>query len=87
MERRLQAEDEMKCVVCKTGDTRPGKTTVTLERGASTLVFKGVPAEVCDNCREAYVDESISGQLLRLTDEACRLGVKVDVREFTRLPA
>ena len=77
----------MKCVVCKTGDTRPGKTTVTLERGASTLVFKGVPAEVCDNCREAYVDESISGQLLRLTDEACRLGVKVDVREFTRQPA
>ena len=77
----------MKCVVCKTGDTRPGKTTVTLERGGSTLVFKGVPAEVCDNCGEAYLDESISGQLLRLTDEACRLGVKVDVREFTRLPA
>ena len=77
----------MKCVVCKTGETRPGKTTVTLERDVSTLVFKGVPAEVCDNCGEAYLDEAISDQLLRLVDEACRSGIKVDVREFTRLPA
>lgn len=39
----------MKCVICKHGETRPGKTTVTLERGGATIVVKGVPAWICDN--------------------------------------
>jgi len=47
----------MKCVVCKHGETRPGSTTLTLERHGGTLVVKGVPARICDNCGEAYVEE------------------------------
>jgi len=73
----------MKCVICKRGETRPGRTTVTLERGGTTLVVKNVPAKVCDNCGEAYVDEEITRQLLGTADEALRAGVQVDVREFT----
>ena len=72
----------MKCVICKNGETRPGKTTVTLERGGATLVVKGVPARICDNCGEAYVDEEITRQLLGTAEEALRAGVQVDVREF-----
>lgn len=37
--------------------TTRGETTVPLERGTTTLVIEGVPAEVCENCGEAYVDE------------------------------
>jgi YgiT-type zinc finger domain-containing protein len=72
----------MKCVICKNGETRPGKTTVTLERGGATLVVKGVPARICDNCGETYVDEEITRQLLGSAEEALRAGVQVDVREF-----
>jgi len=72
----------MKCVICKHGETRAGKTTVTLERGGAALVVKGVPARICDNCGEAYVDEEITRQLLRATEEALKAGVQVDVREF-----
>ena len=72
----------MKCVICKTGETRPGKTTVTLEREDMTLVFKSVPADVCTNCGEAYVGEDTSSQLLKAADEAVRCGVQVDVREY-----
>lgn len=42
----------MKCVICKTGETRSGTTTVTLSRGETTVVIKNVPAEVCDTCGE-----------------------------------
>ena len=73
----------MKCVICKHGETRPGKTTVTLERSGTTLVVKGVPARICDNCGEAYVDEQITSQLMQTAHEALRIGVQVDVREFT----
>ncbi len=72
----------MKCVICKQGETRPSKTTVTLERGGATLVVKGVPARICDNCGEAYVDEEITRQLLGTAEEALRAGVQVEVREF-----
>ncbi|HVA79461.1 MAG TPA: type II toxin-antitoxin system MqsA family antitoxin [Candidatus Binataceae bacterium] len=72
----------MKCVICTDGQTQPGKTTVTLERGGATLVVKGVPARVCDNCGEAYVDEQVTRRLIETAAEALRAGVQVDVREF-----
>ncbi len=72
----------MKCVICKHGETQLGKTTVTLERNGATLVVKGVPARVCDNCGEACVDEAITRRLLETAEQALRAGVQVDVREF-----
>ena len=72
----------MNCVICKGGQTGPGRTAVTLERENTTLVFKAVPAEVCANCGEAYVAEEISRQILAAAEHAARSGVQVDVREF-----
>ncbi len=72
----------MKCIICKHGETRPGKATVTFERGGATLVVKGVPALVCDVCGEEYVDEEVAARLLKTAEEAARSGVLVDVREF-----
>jgi len=72
----------MKCVVCKQAETRPGKATMTFERDGVTLVIKGVPARVCPNCGEEYVDEAITRQLLQAAEEAARAGVQVDIREY-----
>jgi len=72
----------MKCVVCKQGETKVGKATITLERDGTTLVVKGVPARVCTNCGEEYVSEEITARLLKNAEEAARAGVQVDVREY-----
>jgi YgiT-type zinc finger domain-containing protein len=72
----------MKCVVCKRGETAPGDTTVTLERGGLTLVMKRVPAQVCRNCGEAYVDAAVTERLLKVTDEAARTGAELEVRFY-----
>ncbi|MCB9436791.1 MAG: type II toxin-antitoxin system MqsA family antitoxin [Anaerolineales bacterium] len=72
----------MKCIICKHGETARGTTTITLERDHTTLVFKNVPAQVCTNCGEAYVDATTSAQLLAAVDAAIALGVHVEVREF-----
>jgi YgiT-type zinc finger domain-containing protein len=72
----------MKCVICKGGETHPGRTAITLERDTTTLVFKAVPAEVCANCGEAYVADAVSRQILAAAELAARSGVQVDVREF-----
>jgi len=72
----------MRCVICKQGETKPGKATVTLERDGMTLVFKSVPANICVNCGEEYVDERITKELLRAAEEAVKAGVQVDIREY-----
>jgi len=79
---RVQEEEIVRCLVCKQADTQPGKATVTLERDGTTLVIKGVPARVCPNCGEEYVDEVTASQLLRVGDEVARAGVQVAIREF-----
>ena len=73
----------MKCMICKHGKTLPGTTTVTLERGATTLIFKGVPAQICQNCGEAYLDEETSRQLLAIAERAVEGGVQVEIREYS----
>jgi YgiT-type zinc finger domain-containing protein len=72
----------MKCVICKQAETEPGTATVTLERDGVTLVFKSVPADVCPNCGEEYVDESTATELLDAVETAAQSGVQVDVREY-----
>ena len=77
----------MKCVVCKLGETRPGQTTVTLERQGAALVVRSVPAQVCENCGEAYVEAAVTRRLLEAAQEALRPGVEVDIREFAATSA
>jgi YgiT-type zinc finger domain-containing protein len=72
----------MTCVVCRTSETRPAKVSVTLERDGMALVIKSVPASVCENCGEEYVDEETTARLLKTAAEAIRAGIQGDVREY-----
>ena len=72
----------MKCMICKAGETRPGRATVTLERDGTTLVIKNVPADICANCGEEYVSAETTELLLRTAEEAVKSGVLVSVREY-----
>ena len=60
----------MKCAICKHGETAPGFATLTLTRDAMTLVVRDVPASVCNNCGEEYVDSDIAARLLETAEEA-----------------
>lgn len=72
----------MICPICKCGHTQPGFASVTLERDATTLVFKHVPALVCDNCGEEFIDETATTQLLSTADTAVRDGVQLELRRY-----
>jgi len=72
----------MKCVICKHGQTQPGTVTVTLERATLTLVIKNVPAQVCQNCGEEYLNEVITERLLKTAEEVAQAGAQVDIREY-----
>ena len=70
------------CVICNDGERKPGTATVTFAESGATVVFEHVPAEVCDNCGEEYVDEETAEGMLKAVEEAARSGVRVSIREF-----
>lgn len=72
----------MICPICKCGQTRPGFASVTLERETMTLLVKQVPASICENCGEEFIDESASTRLLNTAEAALRDGVQVELRQF-----
>jgi len=72
----------MKCMICKHGETKEGTTTVTFEKKSSTIVFKEVPAHICDNCGEKYMDEATTKELLKKAREIVKNGVEIDIRKY-----
>jgi YgiT-type zinc finger domain-containing protein len=72
----------MKCTICKYGETNDGFTTITLDKDGSTIVFKDVPAQICDNCGEKYIDSKTTQLLLEKANELIKSGIEVDIRKF-----
>ena len=77
----------MNCIICRHGDTHAGTTTVTFHRDGRTLVVNEVPAEVCENCGEAYVAEDVTAELLRISAEARQAQAVVLIRDYASLAA
>lgn len=69
----------MKCTICKQGETYLGNTTVTLQQQESVIIFKKVPAHICENCGEYYLSEEITEQLLTQAQNAIDNGAEVEI--------
>lgn len=69
----------MICVICKNGETEPGTTTSTLERDSTIILVRGIPAEVCNNCGEAYIDAQTMVRLHNMSPEDSERDDDVDV--------
>ena len=72
----------MKCVICKTGESHPGKTTVTLQRGRTVVVIRDVPAEVCENCGEYYLDEVTTRRVYADAEQSFKRHVEVEIQSY-----
>jgi len=72
----------MKCIICKHGETHPGLTVVTLQRDERTLVIKGVPADICENCGEYYLSQEISARLYQQAEESLQHGAEVEIGRY-----
>jgi len=72
----------MKCVICKHGQTEPGLVTVTLHRGDSVVIFKGVPADVCRNCSDYYLSDAVTEAVLQRAEAAVAQGAEVEIVRY-----
>lgn len=72
----------MKCTICKTGQTRPGTATVTLQRDNTVVVIRDVPAEICENCGEYYLNEATANRVYADADETAKRHVEVEIQRY-----
>jgi YgiT-type zinc finger domain-containing protein len=69
----------MDCVICKNGTTKPGLVTFTLERDNVIIVFKNVPALVCENCGDFYLTTETTNLLLEKANNTLGKGIEFEI--------
>ena len=72
----------MTCVLCKNGTTRRGTVTVTLERGKTVVVVRDVPADVCENCGEYYLDSPVAQEVYQRAEAAVARNAEVEILHY-----
>ncbi|PIX32581.1 MAG: hypothetical protein COZ59_13245, partial [Bacteroidetes bacterium CG_4_8_14_3_um_filter_31_14] len=59
-----------------------GFVTFTLERNGVIIVFKNVPALVCQNCGDFYLTEETTNLLLERAAKTLEKGVEFEIINF-----
>ena len=72
----------MKCIICKKGNTQPGKVTFTVDKGSTVVVIRDVPAQVCSTCGEEYIDAATMKDIEKLVDSAQKAGMNIAIQQF-----
>ncbi len=55
---------------------------MTLQRGETIVVTKNVPADVCENCGENYLSDSVAEKVMARAEEAVKNGVEVEILRY-----
>ena len=69
----------MKCVICKTGDCISSSSHFVHVINEKLVVVKNLPANVCNNCGEAYFYTETVNLIQANTKEALKLNEKVEM--------
>ena len=67
-----------RCPLCG-GRKKPGITTYSVDLGTGVIVVRRVPATICDQCGEEWIDSETARKLEELTEEARRKGRQVEI--------
>lgn len=71
----------LRCPVCD-GDKEPGFTTFTADLGENLVVVRQVPATICNQCGEEWIDNKTAQQLEAIVEEARVKKHQVEVLSF-----
>ena len=69
------------CPLCG-GNKMPGETTFTADLGSGVVVVRRVPATVCPQCGEEWIDDVVASRLEQVVNEARLQHREVEVTAF-----
>jgi len=66
------------CPICG-GGRLPGRVTFSVDLGGGVVVVRQVPATVCDQCGEEWLDDAVAADLEKRANDARDRGAQVEV--------
>ena len=75
----------MICLICRQAEIINQFTFVHFERGEFKLIINSVPARVCPNCGEAYVEEATAARCLTIAKQRYEAGIVDTQSEYSPL--
>jgi len=72
------------CTTCKNGTMRLGSTSVTFDKDNVVIVFRNVPAKVCDVCGDYIIEGSIAKALLKTAKEERQKGHEISILNYNK---
>lgn len=74
------------CPLCK-GTVVQGSSTFTVDLGSGVVVVRDVPASVCSQCGEEWLDDSTAVKLENIVESARKKHVTVEVARWSEAVA
>jgi YgiT-type zinc finger domain-containing protein len=72
-----------KCPICG-GTIEKGTTTYTADLDFGLVVVRQVPAEVCNQCGEEWIDPEVASKLENTIDQAREKGAEIEVFSYEK---
>ena len=72
-----------KCSLCG-GGKKQGHTTYTVDLGFGVVVVRNVPAKVCAQCGEEWIDAKVAKQLEKIVNSARSKQPQLEVIPFQK---
>ncbi len=70
-----------KCPLCG-GEKKSGTTTYSVDLGFGVVVVRDVPAKICNQCGEEWIEDRIAKELERIVDNARLAHCELEVVPF-----
>ena len=71
----------MNCVMCK-GNMKRGTTNYPIDRDSQFLLIKNVPALICDQCGEIFIDDNVFEKIEEIVESAQNSNVEIEILRF-----
>jgi len=70
-----------KCPLCR-GEKKPGATTYSVDLGFGVVVVRNVPAKICNQCGEEWIEEKVAKELEKIVENAHLTQCQLEVIPF-----
>jgi YgiT-type zinc finger domain-containing protein len=74
------------CPICG-GEKRAGTTTFTVDLGFGVVVVRQVPALVCSQCGESWIEDAVAARLERAVEQARQNHSPAEITHWDQLAA
>lgn len=78
------SEEMGRCPICG-GQKEPGVTTFTVDWHEGVTIVRGVPALVCQQCGETWIEDTVAESLEAIVSEARRRQTVIEVTQWQQV--